>query len=71
MIHILTKTKMLILGLSGLALSIASIVFIALSAFFYSTSNSLSFDFFALAVALIFIALFIIVPEVLENYFDP
>jgi FtsH-binding integral membrane protein len=57
------------LGISGLALSITSLVFVILSAIFYSTSNNLSFDFFAIALALFFIDLFIIVPEIL-NY-DP
>jgi len=64
MTHIPTKTKNLILNLSGLALSIASLVFIVLSAFFYSTSKNLSLDFFGIAMALFFIVFFIIVPAV-------
>jgi FtsH-binding integral membrane protein len=62
-IHISTKTKMLILNLSGLTLSIAGLVFIALSAFFYNTSKNLSFDFITLAFTLMFIIIFIILPN--------
>jgi len=66
-----TSTKMLIINLSGLALSLAGLVFLILSAFFYNTSNNLSFNFFALSLALLFIVLFIILPMSLENDFDP
>jgi len=69
MTHISANTKRIILNISGLAFSITSLVFVILSAIFYSTSQNLSFDFFAFALALLFIVLFIIVPEDLT--YDP
>ena len=72
--NITTKTKKQIIYFFGLAVPIASLVFLILAFFYsvfnnYNAFNNISLDFFALAVVLILIDLFIIFPQSWK-YFD-
>jgi len=68
MIHVSTKTKILIIDLSILALSIASLVLYALAIYFSTISINLSLVFGGLGLAFAFIS-YLLTPMTLDD--DP